>query len=111
MPIIVPMIMDMANPNTTFDSWTEKHFNDYIEFLRTEKNMRNTSIAKQIMTNESDPEMKEMAREEANLCEVRIPELEEAIKTRYFAISIIIGTMIGIVGLVYNVNIVYNSQI
>lgn len=33
--------------------------------------------AKQIMTNESDPEMKEMAREEANLCEVRIPELEE----------------------------------
>ena len=36
--------------------------------------------AKQIMTNESDPEMKEMAREEANLCEVRIPELEEEIK-------------------------------
>lgn len=36
------------DPNTTFDSWTEKHFNDYIEFLRTEKNMRNTSIAKQI---------------------------------------------------------------
>ena len=29
--------------------------------------------AKQIMTNESDPEMKEMAREEANLCEVRTP--------------------------------------
>lgn len=36
------------DPNTTFDSWTEKHFNDYIEFLRAEKNMRNTSIAKQI---------------------------------------------------------------
>lgn len=36
------------DPNTTFDSWTEKHFNDYIEFLRTEKDMRNTSIAKQI---------------------------------------------------------------
>lgn len=33
------------DPNTTFDSWTEKHFNDYIEFLRAEKNMRNTSIA------------------------------------------------------------------
>lgn len=31
------------DPNTTFDSWTEKHFNDYIEFLRAEKNMRNTS--------------------------------------------------------------------
>ena len=28
--------------------------------------------AKQIMTNESDPEMKEMAREEANLCEAAI---------------------------------------
>ena len=38
-------------------------------------------------------------------------ELNKAIKTRYFAISIIIGTMIGIVGLVYNVNLVYNSQI
>lgn len=25
------------DPNTTFDSWTEKHFNDYIEFLRAEK--------------------------------------------------------------------------
>ena len=36
--------------------------------------------AKQIMTTESDPEMKEMAREEANACEVRIPELEEEIK-------------------------------
>ncbi len=40
--------------------------------------------AKQIMTNESDPEMKEMAREEANLCEVRIPELEEEIKLLLF---------------------------
>ena len=38
-------------------------------------------------------------------------ELNKAIKTRYFAISIIIGTIIGIVGLVYNVNLVYNSQI
>lgn len=32
------------DPNTTFDSWTEKHFNDYIEFLRAEKNMRNTNL-------------------------------------------------------------------
>ena len=32
------------------------------------------------MMNESDPEMKEMAREEAAACETRIPELEEEIK-------------------------------
>lgn len=36
------------DPNTTFESWTEKHFNDYIDFLRTEKKMRNTSIAKHV---------------------------------------------------------------
>ena len=29
---------------------------------------------------ENDPEMKEMAREEAAACEARIPELEEEIK-------------------------------
>ena len=32
------------------------------------------------MMNESDPEMKEMAREEAARCEARLPELEEEIK-------------------------------
>ena len=32
-----------------------------------------------MMMNESDPEMKEMAREEAAACEARIPELEEEI--------------------------------
>ena len=35
--------------------------------------------AKQMM-NENDPEMKEIAREEAAICEARIPELEEEIK-------------------------------
>lgn len=30
-----------------------------------------------LMMSESDPEMKEMAREEAALCEARIPEMEE----------------------------------
>lgn len=33
-----------------------------------------------LMMSESDPEMKEMAREEAALCEARIPEMEEKIK-------------------------------
>lgn len=36
------------DPDTTFDSWTEKQLNGYIEFLRTTKDMRNTSIAKQV---------------------------------------------------------------
>lgn len=36
------------DPSTTFDSWTEKHFNEYIDYLRSDKDMRNTSIAKQI---------------------------------------------------------------
>ena len=35
-----------------------------------------------MMMNESDPEMKEMAREEAAACEARIPELEEEITGR-----------------------------
>ena len=38
-------------------------------------------------------------------------ELNKAIKTRYFAISIIIGTMIGIVGLVYNKSCIQQSDI
>ena len=33
-----------------------------------------------MMMSENDPEMKEMAREEAATCEARIPELEEEIK-------------------------------
>ena len=36
--------------------------------------------AKEIATNESDPEMKEMAREEVATLEKRIPQLEEEIK-------------------------------
>ena len=40
----------------------------------------NLAESKDILMNEQDPEMKEMAREEIQLCEVRIPELEEQIK-------------------------------
>ena len=36
------------DPNSTFDSWTEKHFNEYMDFLLTVKDMRNTSIAKHV---------------------------------------------------------------
>ena len=36
--------------------------------------------AKEIITNEADPEMREMAREELDACQARQPELEEHIK-------------------------------
>ena len=36
--------------------------------------------AKELITTEDDPEMKEMAREELEICEKKIPELEEQIK-------------------------------
>ena len=52
----------------------------YVKLTKEYKDMSGLEEAKQIMTTESDPEMKEMAREEANACEVRIPELEEEIK-------------------------------
>lgn len=38
------------------------------------------SEAKEIIANETDPEMREMAREELDLCQTRQPELEEQIK-------------------------------
>ena len=40
----------------------------------------NLAESKDILMNEQDPEMKEIAREEIQLCEARIPELEEQIK-------------------------------
>ncbi len=40
----------------------------------------NLAESKDILMNEQDPELKEMAREEIQLCEARIPELEEQIK-------------------------------
>ena len=44
----VKMNIATFDPNTTFESWTERHFNEYIDYLRSDKDMRNTSIAKQI---------------------------------------------------------------
>ncbi len=38
------------------------------------------SEAKEIITNESDQEMREMAREELDACQTRLPQLEEEIK-------------------------------
>ena len=36
------------DPDTNFDVWTDKHFNEYIDYLRMQKDMRNSSIVKQI---------------------------------------------------------------
>ena len=47
---------------------------DYVQCLNT------LDEAKQLLLTEDDPEMKEMAREEASVCETRIPQLEEEIK-------------------------------
>src|SRR5574344_3078415 len=40
----------------------------------------NLNESKQILTQEDDPELKEMAREEVATCEARKPQLEEEIK-------------------------------
>ena len=54
-----------------------KEYKDMSDIMKARKEyiqcLNGLEEAKQIMTTESDPEMKEMAREEANACEVRIP--------------------------------------
>ncbi|MCQ2228290.1 MAG: peptide chain release factor 1 [Bacteroidales bacterium] len=61
-----------------------KEYKDLGDILKVRdeyiKALNGLEEAKNILTNESDPDMKEMAREEANECEKRIPELEEEIK-------------------------------
>ncbi len=47
------------------------------EYINTVKGLEE---AKELMATEDDPDMKEMAREEAAACEQRIPQLEEEIK-------------------------------
>ena len=46
-------------------------------YLQTLKNMEE---AKELLSNETDPEMKEMAREELDINQARLPQLEEEIK-------------------------------
>ena len=58
-----------------------KELEDLMNARKEYANMRgNLAESKDILMNEQDPEMKEMAREELQLCEARIPELEEQIK-------------------------------
>ena len=61
-----------------------KEYKELEDLMRARKEyvnlLGNLEESKTLLVTESDPEMKEMAREEVALCEARIPELEEEIK-------------------------------
>ncbi len=61
-----------------------KEYKELGDLMRVRKEymrcIRGLEEAKQLMSTESDPEIRELAREEANACEARIPEMEEEIK-------------------------------
>ena len=61
-----------------------KEYKDLEDLMNARKEyanlLGNKEESKNILLNEDDPEMKEMAREELAICEARIPELEEEIK-------------------------------
>ena len=61
-----------------------KEYKDLEDLMNARKEYENLlgtlADSKDILLNEDDAEMKEMAREEIALCETRIPELEESIK-------------------------------
>lgn len=61
-----------------------KEYKDLEDLMNTREKyahlLENLEESKDILLNESDPEMKEMAREEVATCEAQIPELEEQIK-------------------------------
>ena len=57
-----------------------KELNDIMKAREEYMQCLNGLEEARMMMNESDPEMKEMAREEAAQCETRIPQLEEEIK-------------------------------
>ena len=61
-----------------------KEYKDLENLVKARKEyidtLSNLEEAKQMVTMEDDPDMKEMAREEVSNCEKRLPELEEEIK-------------------------------
>lgn len=61
-----------------------KEYKDLEELMAVRREysllLKNLEESKDILVNESDPEMREMARDEVATCERRIPEMEEAIK-------------------------------
>ena len=61
-----------------------KEYKDLEELMKARKTyadmLANLEESKNMLLSESDPELKEMAREEVAACEVRLPQLEEEIK-------------------------------
>ncbi len=78
----------IADPNVIADQQRyvrlTKEYKELEDLMNARKEyanlLGNLAESKDILMNEQDPEMKEMAREEIQLCEARIPELEEQIK-------------------------------
>ena len=73
----------MLSVQSRFEKGT-KEYKELEDLMNARKEyanlLGNLAESKDILMNEQDPEMKEMAREEIQLCEARIPELEEQIK-------------------------------
>ena len=61
-----------------------KEYHDLEEILKVKKeyetSLRNLEESKEVLSSESDEEMRDLAREEIDACNRRIPELEERIK-------------------------------
>lgn len=61
-----------------------KEYKELDDLMRVRKtylqNLNNIEEAKDILSNETDPEMKDMAREELDASQARLPQLEEEIK-------------------------------
>lgn len=58
-----------------------KELEDLMKVRKTYlQNLNNIEEAKEILSNETDPEMKDMAREELDTSQTRLPQLEEEIK-------------------------------
>lgn len=61
-----------------------KEYKELEDLMRVRKtylqNLNNIEEAKDILSNETDPEMKDMAREELDASQTRLPQLEEEIK-------------------------------
>lgn len=61
-----------------------KEYKELDDLMRVRKtylqNLNNIDEAKDILSNETDPEMKDMAREELDASQARLPQLEEEIK-------------------------------
>ena len=80
----------MTDPNVIADQQRyvklTREYRDLEHILQARKEyveaLSGRDEARELMQTESDPEMKEMAREQLQDCEARIPEIEEKIKVK-----------------------------